>query len=320
MQIIKNSRLTGFTGAINTTTPNATVNIAQLLATVVSTDGDVVLSPKGTGAYILGNPPDDTTTGGQKRGQYALDLQLSRTSTIQVASGNYSVCIGSACRSSGNYSIAMGLATTASNTNSFAFGNNSNSSGVGAISFGNYCSASAIRSVSIGDSCSSTGNYSFSLGLGAFANIQGKIAFSAGTESSTGDNQTGLLHLRNRTTDATPSVLTSDSGTLILTTNILQLNNRSSFLIEALVTGRTTDGAKQIGIKLTALAERGATASTTAIVGNQVKSIIANKGSVTWDANLIADTTRGGVYVQVTGEASTTIQWSATLISDENTY
>lgn len=334
MQIIKNSRLTGFTGAINTTTPNATVNIAQLLATVVSTDGDVVLSPKGTGAYILGNPPDNTTTGGQKRGQYALDLQLSRNSSAQVASGNYSVCIGSACRSSGNYSIAMGLAanasganscsigenTTASNTNSFAFGNNSNSSGIGAISFGNYCSASAIRSVSIGDSCSSTGNYSFSLGLGAFANIQGKIAFSAGTESSTGDNQTGLLHLRNRTTDATPSVLTSDSGTLILTTNILQLNNRSSFLIEALVTGRTTDGAKQIGIKLTALAERGATASTTAIVGNQVKSIIANKGSVTWDANLIADTTRGGVYVQVTGEASTTIQWSATLISDENTY
>lgn len=293
MQIIKTSRLTGFTGAINTTAPNGTVNIAQLLANVVSTNGDITITSKGTGAYILGNPPDNATTGGNKRGQNAIDLQSSRTLANQVVSGNNSFALGYSNQNGGDSSGLIGF--TNINTNkgfAFAIGNNN--------------TISAHNSYSIGDRANTTSI--------------GKLAFASGRESTIGDNQTGLQHLRNRTTNATPTPLTSDTNSIVESANILILNNNSSFLIEALVTGRTTDGAKQIGIKLTALAERGATASTTALVGNQVKSIIANKGSVTWDANLIADTTNGGIYVQVTGEAATTIQWSATLISDENTY
>jgi hypothetical protein len=295
MQIIRQTGLRGFTGAINTTAPNETVNIAQLLANAISTNGDVVITSKGTGAYIVGNPPDSTATGGNKRGQNAIDLQTSRTLATQVVSGNNSFAIGNSNRNGGDSSGLIGF-TNINSSYGYSF----------AIGYG--CNIDAHSSYAIGDRANTTS--------------LGKLAFASGRESTTiiGDNQTGLLHLRNRTTNATPTPLTSDSNAIGVPNNILILNNKSSFLIEALVTGRTTDGAKQIGIKLTALAERGATASTTALVGNQVKSTIANKGSVTWDANLIADTTFGGIYVQVTGEASTTIQWSATLISDENTY
>jgi hypothetical protein len=85
--------LTGFTSAINTTAPNDVVNVAQLLANVVSSNGDIVLSPKGTGA-ILAQIPDGLTSGGNKRGQYSVDLQSDRSTNAQVASGNYAVIGG----------------------------------------------------------------------------------------------------------------------------------------------------------------------------------------------------------------------------------
>ncbi|MBL7973935.1 MAG: hypothetical protein JNJ85_03420, partial [Candidatus Kapabacteria bacterium] len=53
----------------------------------------LVLSPKGTGA-LLTNKPDGTASGGNARGSYAVDLQLSRTVATQVASG-YGSSIGS---------------------------------------------------------------------------------------------------------------------------------------------------------------------------------------------------------------------------------
>lgn len=292
MQIIRQTGLTGFTGAINTTAPNATVNIANLLANVISTDGDVVITPKGAGAFILGRFPNNLTSGGNKRGQYAVDLQLNRTSAEQVASGSYST--------------AMGFGNVASGAFSFAQGN--------------LCASNGSYSFAQGNQTVASQNYSYAFGFYTISNVRGKIAFSAGREAVNGDNQTTLLRLFNRSSSSAVTSLTSESSPTRFATNILILNNNSSFLIEALVTGRTANGAKQIALKLTALAERGATASTTALVGNQVKSIIANKGSVTWDANLVADTTNGGVYIAVTGEDATDIQWSATLVVDENTF
>jgi hypothetical protein len=52
------------------------------------TNSALVLTPKGTGAFILGPKPDGTTTGGNARGARAVDLQLDRNAAAaQVASG-----------------------------------------------------------------------------------------------------------------------------------------------------------------------------------------------------------------------------------------
>jgi hypothetical protein len=82
--------LTGFTGSQNSTGVNITVNASQLLADAASANADIVLSPKGTGA-ILAQLPDGTTTGGNKRGDYSVDLQRSRSSNQSVASAFYSL-------------------------------------------------------------------------------------------------------------------------------------------------------------------------------------------------------------------------------------
>ena len=68
----------------------------------------MVLSPKGTGA-LLAQLPDGTTTGGDKRGNYAVDLQLERGSSAQIASGiNSSITGGKSNRALGALSTISG--------------------------------------------------------------------------------------------------------------------------------------------------------------------------------------------------------------------
>ena len=65
----------------------------KLQATNAVTDVDLVLEPKGAGAFML-QKPDGTEFGGINRGEHAVDLQTSRASATQVASGTYSVISG----------------------------------------------------------------------------------------------------------------------------------------------------------------------------------------------------------------------------------
>jgi hypothetical protein len=84
--------LTYFTEAQNTTAPNATVPVDSLTAVTGTTNGDFAIIPKGTGAIVTAIP--DNSTGGNKRGQYAVDLCLYRTAGNKVAAANYSSIVG----------------------------------------------------------------------------------------------------------------------------------------------------------------------------------------------------------------------------------
>jgi hypothetical protein len=79
--------------AESTASPNATVNVDSLTPNAATTNADAAIVPKGTGA-LLAAIPDNTTTGGNKRGANSIDLQTTRTNADQVASGNCSVVIG----------------------------------------------------------------------------------------------------------------------------------------------------------------------------------------------------------------------------------
>ena len=85
--------LSYFTESENTSSPNNTVAANRLLATGSGTNIDAVFQPKGTGAF-LAQLPDGTTAGGNKRGCYAVDLQMSRDNAACVAVDNYSVIGG----------------------------------------------------------------------------------------------------------------------------------------------------------------------------------------------------------------------------------
>jgi hypothetical protein len=107
------------TGAISSASPNATVNVASLTSAVTTTNGDLALVTKGTGA-LLAQVPTGTTAGGNKRGQYAVDLVGFRLNAANVASGDYSFLGGGSDNKASNfYSAVVGGA------GNFATGNNS---------------------------------------------------------------------------------------------------------------------------------------------------------------------------------------------------
>jgi predicted outer membrane repeat protein len=72
----------------------STQSSSQIQAVSGDDNTNVVITPKGTGAFILGPPPDGTATGGNARGTNAIDFQINRTAAGQVASGSRSVLMG----------------------------------------------------------------------------------------------------------------------------------------------------------------------------------------------------------------------------------
>ncbi len=107
------------TSLLNFTESNYSYNSktgVKLQANNASTNVDFVVSPKGTGA-ILARQPDGTASGGNNRGDNAIDLQTVRTEATQVASGVSSVLAGGAANAitfvsptlqDGSYSVLVG--------------------------------------------------------------------------------------------------------------------------------------------------------------------------------------------------------------------
>jgi hypothetical protein len=127
------------------------------------TNVDMVLQPKGNGA-IIADQPDGTTVGGNKRGDYALDLQNFRNNADEVASGHFSAVLGGwRNKASGDYSVAMGKESVASGEYSIAIGYHSSASNFGSVSLGGGI-ASGYRATALGNSATASGAYSFASG------------------------------------------------------------------------------------------------------------------------------------------------------------
>ena len=159
----------------------ATQNTAVINAAGADADIGLALMPKGNGA-ITAQVPDGTVTGGNARGQYAVDLQMVRTANTQVASGLYSTVAGGYSNTasgesstvaggysnmasghtstvaggrgnwaSGTYStVAGGFNNTASGQHSFATNTENYATGIASSAFGRQAKAYMYGQHSIG--------------------------------------------------------------------------------------------------------------------------------------------------------------------------
>jgi len=67
--------------------------------------------------------------------------------------------------------------------------------------------------------------------------------------------------------------------------------------------------------------KRGANAASTAMVGTPTVTMSHNDaGASAWVVAVTADTTNGGIKVEVTGAASTTIRWVCKIETTEMTF
>lgn len=285
----------------------------QLLAESAGTGAanlGVVIQPKGTGAFSL-HMPDGTATGGNARGSRAVDLQLSRGAATQVASGTSSFVLGENCTASTTRAFAMGFACTSSGNQSFALGNNcaASSSNTFAINESTGATAQAAFASGIGSSASATA--ATSMGERGVADKRGQFAVGAGFFSAFGDSQWSVLGFRGSTTNATITeiFLTGLSNTRAT------VPASTTWVAEVDVIARSTGGTSNACFKRRCIIKRDG-ANNTALVGS-VETIGTDIGSnagvppTGWAVTITADDTNESLKVEVTGAASTTINWVA---------
>ena len=322
-----------------TASPNNTTNVVRLSVTGGAANTDLVLSPKGTGAFILGPEPDGTTTGGNKRGANAVDLQATRTAATQIASGNGSFTAGYKNTASGTNSIAIGEGCTASDT-AVAIGVNCTASGFKAFAAGDTALASGGASVALGYA-QATGSESFAavsnakaqaqfaVSIGRYTTSSADRAYSFG-ESALSDRSRmwsfGATNFNSangaaqfvkfvpfrKTTDATPTTLMLDGNSTRLT-----IPSGKVFSFIAQITGIKSDGSavaqyvRKGCIKNVSL--------TTSLVG-AIETIGTDHEDAATDVNITADDTNDALNISVTGIASETWRWVAVVEGVEVAY
>ena len=183
---VSTSALTNFTSGVNTTAPNATVPYVSLTATNAATNVDVAIVPKGAGAFSL-QVADNAATGGNKRGGYAVDLQLQRNAATQVASAIGSFTAGRNSTASSTGAVAIGDSNIASNSYALAMGISSTASGANAIAIGRTTSATVGDAVIIG-------GYNHTV-----AAIYGSILGGASNTINLGGNYSAIVGGNNNT-------------------------------------------------------------------------------------------------------------------------
>jgi hypothetical protein len=289
--------LTGFTAAQNTAAPNATIYVDSLTATAGVASADIALVPKGVGGLMLAIP-DALAAGGNKRGNYAIDFQLVRSAATMVASSNNSMILGgqnNTASTSTYATIINGDSNTASGQYSLVHGSNSTANSAHGAAFGAWATTRSI------------------VGYKAFAP-------NAPIASALGNSQMGVLSVGVQTTDATATVLRSNTSAAAAT-NQLAVAANSIVMFEIIVAAGLTAAGNAKVWEIKGGVKRGTLASTTALIGANTTNVIASdSGASAWTVAVTADTTNGCVAITVTGQAATTIRWNASIITSEVTY
>ena len=254
-----------------------------------------------------------------------------------VASGDWSVVAGGKKNTASGQSSFVGaggdyISGVAGNTASglasavvagFA---NSNSSYTGFLGAGSSNTLSAVDYAVLvgGNNQTVNGGYSAILGgqFGTTRSIFGNHVFPACNSpitGATGVSQAGLLVLGVQTTDATATVLRSNSSAASGTNQVILPNNSAYYFTGEVISG-VTGGGDSKGWEIAGVIKRGANAASTTLVGSTVTSLYADAGAATWTIGLTADTTNGGLKVTFTGQASTTIRTVCQIRTTEMTY
>jgi len=189
-----------------TTSTQANVAIRNVHS---SSSSSIVITPKGNGALIFGPKPDGTSTGGNARGIYAIDLQFEKAEATHVASGVASLVAGGRNKASGAYSSALGYLCEATGVVSHAFGQQSVAAGY--------------ASTAIGQEAKATNHGQFSHSAGSYNNrvFQFSQFILRGTSS-------GLIPSLLRTDGVLGSIQIPEDRYMSFVANIIGVNDDGS--------------------------------------------------------------------------------------------
>jgi hypothetical protein len=246
------------------------------------------------------------------------------------ASGSQSFIAGGTSNTAGgaNAFIGGGDSNTASSSGAFVGGGSTNiASGLyGFIGGGNSSTSSSTNSF-VGGGASNLANASNSSVVGgAYGSTRLIVGNTVAPASITpiagaaGVTQSAILVLGVQTTDATATILRSNTSAAT-TTNQVILPNNSAYVFQGTCIANVTGGSTTSGWKYEGVIKRGANAASTTLVAAVTPTVIAQDlAAATWVLAITADTTNGGIAVTVTGAAATTIRWVSRIETTEVTF
>lgn len=277
---------------------------------VSDTNAGFIIGVNGnTGCIVAGSPPDGSTTGGDARAAQAVDLQIKRNNSNQVAAGlgsfigsgeqnridsgsDYAATIGGLGNTitGGDYSTIVGSNSSSITSAQYAgivAGTNASISADSAVTLGgSFNTAAHTGAVTLGTDVRSLVPYSLTMASGEFA-------------TNANDSSSTQFVARIATTNAVATNLQIDGNAFYA------LPANSTCIFTALVVGRSADNVNLCGYRLTATYSRAG--GNAAIVGAQEKVVMENQAGL--DANFAA--AGGTVSLQVTGLAAVNMSWTA---------
>lgn len=260
-----------------------------------STNANIALVPDGNGS-IVAAVPDGTSTGGNARGIYSVDMQTRRSSANQVASGQYST-------------IAGGRDNRASRNNSTVSGGYTNEVTDGT---GGTISGGAFNDVT-GSYATVPGGFfnvasaenGFVTGERAESRLHGQFAQADGRFSSTGDAQTSVLIARASSTGTSAVDLHLDGSSADIDLTETNLIWNATVEIVAVITdigagtGSTGEAAvysRKVGIKKIG--------STTSLIGSvQTIGTDQEDTNMNGSVSITADDTNDALLISYTPPA-----------------
>jgi hypothetical protein len=252
-------------------------------------------------------------------------VAIGRGSSVNgaTAAGSGAIAVGSAY-SSGTDSFAAAVANNTSSygatgANSVAVGSLAKATGADSFALGDTNTASAQGAWAVGGAGNTaSAAYSFAFGYQSQSTLIGKCSYASGRFAAIGDAQMGTFVLRSDTADAIPEALTTNN-TAPGTDDQVILPNNSAYAFTGIIVARqqAAGGTASAAWKIEGLIRREANAANTTLVASTVTAIDNTPG---WTLALSADTTNGGLKIEVTGAAATNIRWVATVQTSEVTY
>jgi hypothetical protein len=323
--------------AANESTPTAQPSATGANAIAI---GDSATA-SGSDSIAIGIESQSTNSGSvalgksQATGVDSFAAAIGDNTTNFGAKADNAIAIGQQTRANGTNAISIGYGGQAFGSHAVVIGRNS-LAGQNAISiggsnncFGNNSSifGGELGTVSSGKSYSIVLNgynsrvgesYSVAIGTEAESTTIGKLVYASGKFSTRGDAQSGTYVLRSDTTNATAEALTTNNSTAGATNQII-LQNESAMTFTGTVVVRedATNGDDYAGWEIKGVIMRQGTVTDTTLGVGIVNSLYHTAGLASASVALSADTTNGGLKIEVTGIAATNLNWVATVHTSE---
>jgi hypothetical protein len=236
------------------------------------------------------------------------------------------VAIGYQAKATNTYSTSIGSLNNVTAYGAFGAGDANTVSGDYGVAIGRGNTSGATVSsrpnVALGYTNIATGGVALAVGGNSDTQgIWGKMSHAGGRFSVNGDAQNGRFVFRSDTTDATAEAMTTNNNTASTNNQVVLPNNSVYGFTGTVIARENSAQTNDFAVwEIKGGAVRAATAATTALGSYNINKISESTGAANWSIALSADTTNGAVAITVTGEASHSIRWVATVNTTEVTY